>query len=168
MSEPNWGLDELPRSFDHDRWFSDPVYSDEPDDVPEVVAARALGFHPADESPLWCFVPAVWPVQERAWVRDCRVRSLSRAFSDGRSERLPWTASEYGEIENDTNALLKDLGFPPRPGGRIWLFRPPQPYPTAQAVLDEISSDWMESGGLNMLTGEFVDFARLQLRRIYR
>jgi hypothetical protein len=167
MTEPNWGLDEPARSFDQGRWFLDPVHSDEPDDVPEVVAARAVRFYPTDESPLWCFVPAVWPVQERAWVRDCRVRSLSRTFSDGRSERLPWTAAEYADVENDTNALLTGLGLPPRPGGRIWLFRPPRSYPTAQAVLDKIWSDWLESGGLGTVTVGLVDFTQRQLSRVY-
>lgn len=167
MTAPDWGMDEPPRVFDWDRGFLDTVYSDEPNDVPQVRAARAVGYYPADEDPLWCFLPAVWPAHERAWVRDCRVRHLSRSYSDGRSERLPWTAAEYGEVENDMNALLNELGIPPRPAGRIWLLRPPESHPTAQDVLDQIWSGWLDSGGIGTATREFVDYARSELRRIY-
>ncbi len=110
MGEPDWGVDEAAQSFGPGGWSWEPVYSDRPEDVPEVAAARAVGFFPADEAPLWCFIPAIWPVNERAWVRDCRVRHLSRSYSDGRSERLPWTAAEYGEIEDETNRSLAEWG----------------------------------------------------------
>ncbi len=148
-------------------WHCDPVYSDRADDVPEVVAARAQGYHPADESPLWCFLPAIWPAESRAWVRDCRVRHLTRHIGDGPSERLPWTAAEYGEIEDDTNALLAELGLPARPGGRIWLLRVPAPYATLREVIDDIWAGWLASGGVATATPGLVEYTRHRLRDIF-
>ncbi len=167
MAVPDWGVDEPARSFGPGGWSWEPVYSDQADDVPEVVAARALGFFPADEAPLWCFIPAIWPAQERAWVRDCRVRHLTRSYSDGRSERLPWTAAEYADIENDTDTLLTELGLPPRPAGRIWLLRPPGTHATAQAVLDDVWAGWLASGGPATATPEFVEYTDSRLRGMF-
>ncbi|HRA07860.1 MAG TPA: DUF5956 family protein [Propionicimonas sp.] len=165
MGEPDWGVEEAARSFGPAGWSWEPVYSDRPEDVPEVIAAREVGYFPADEAPLWCFIPAIWPVSERAWVRDCRVRHLSRSYSDGRLERLPWTAAEYAEIEDDTNRSLADLGLPPRPGGRIWLLRPPAPYPTAQAVLDHLWDGWRD--GPDTVTPKFVAYIESRLRNLF-
>lgn len=165
MGEPDWGVDEAARSFGPASWSWEPVYSDRPEDVPEVAAAGALGFYPADEAPLWCFIPAIWPKHQRAWVRDCRVRQLTRSYSDGHSERLPWTAAEYAEIEDDTNGALSDLGLPPRPAGRIWLLRPPSRYRTAQAVLDELWEGWID--GPDTVTPKFVDYTHSRLRDIF-
>lgn len=165
MVEPDWGVDEAARSFGPALWSWEPVHSDRPEDLPEVAAALALGLHPADEAPLWCFVPAIWPKGERAWVRDCRVRHLTRGYSDGRWERLPWTAAEYAETEDDTNRALADLGLPPRPAGRIWLLRPPATYPTAQAVLDDVWAGWVD--GPDTATPAFVEYADSRLRAIF-
>lgn len=165
MVKPDWGADEAARPFGPAGWSWEPVYSDRPEDVPEVAAAREVGFFPADEAPLWCFLPAIWPVGERAWVRDCRVRYLSRSYSDGRLERLPWTTAEYADIESDTNGSLADLGLPPRPAGRIWLLRPPPNYQSAQAVLDDLWSGWRD--GPDTTTPKFVAYIDRRLRSIF-
>jgi hypothetical protein len=165
MGQPDWGVDEAARSFGSASSSWDPVYSDQPEDVPEVAAARAARFFPADEAPLWCFIPAIWPVSERAWVRDCRVRHLNRSYADGRSERLPWTAAEYAEIEVDTNRSLADLGLPPRPAGRIWLLRPPPRHRSAQAVLDDVWAGWVD--GPDTTTPRFVAYIESRLRGIF-
>ncbi|WP_423804960.1 DUF5956 family protein [Nocardioides salarius] len=115
MVEWEWGEDEQPSSFGLSSSCGEPVYSDQPDDVPEVRAARARNYFPAHEAPLWCFIPAIWPSEARAWVHDRRVRHSTRLCDGGPLERLPWTAADYADIENDTNALLAELGLPPRP-----------------------------------------------------
>jgi Family of unknown function (DUF5956) len=166
MAEADWGVEEPARSFGAGGRPWEPVHSDRLDDVPEVVAARALGFQPADEAPLWCFVPAIWPRRQRAWVRDCRVRHLTRRHSDGRTERLPWTAAEYADLEDDTNALLRELGLPPRPAGRIWLLRAPEPYASAHAVLEDVWAGWLASGGPATATAELVEHTQSRLRSI--
>ena len=165
MGQTDWGVDEAARSFGSASSSWDPVYSDQPEDVPEVAAARAARFFPADEAPLWCFIPAIWPVSERAWVRDCRVRHLNRSYADGRAERLPWTAAEYAEIEVDTNRSLADLGLPPRPAGRIWLLRPPPRHRSAQAVLDDVWAGWVD--GPDTTTPRFVAYIESRLRGIF-
>ena len=111
MGEPEWGSEEAARSFGPAGWSWEPVYSDRPEDVPEVIAALEVGFFPADEAPLWCFIPAIWPVSERAWVRDCRVRHLSRSYSDGRFERLPWTAAGMPRSKTTPTARWRTLAF---------------------------------------------------------
>lgn len=167
MVEWEWGEDEQPSSFGLSSSCGEPVYSDQPDDVPEVRAARARNYFPAHEAPLWCFIPAIWPSEARAWVHDRRVRHSTRLCDGGPLERLPWTAADYADIENDTNALLAELGLPPRPTGRIWLLRAPEPYATPQDVLDDIWAGWQASGGPAMATPEFVQYAHSRLSELF-
>ncbi|GAA4124774.1 hypothetical protein GCM10022415_31160 [Knoellia locipacati] len=167
MVEPDWGVDDPEGSFGSSGLPWEPVYSDSVEDVLEVQAARSSGFRPAHEAPLWCFIPAIWPARERSWVRDVRVRHMTRAWSDGRTERLPWTTAEYAELEADINALLHDVGLPPRPAGRIWLLRPPPTYATAQEALDEVWADWLASGGVGTVTPELVAHTDTRLRRLF-
>lgn len=167
MVEPDWGVHKQPTSFGPPAVGWEPIYSDRPEDVPEVKAARARGYFPAHEAPLWCFIPAIWPAEARAWVRDQRVRHLTMQCEGGPLERLPWTTADYADIENDTNALLAELGLPARPAGRIWLLRAPQPYATAQDVLDDVWTGWQASGGPAMATSDFVQHAQSRLREIF-
>jgi hypothetical protein len=167
MVEADWGLHTEPGWFDPEAWPAGPVHSDEPDDVPEVKAARVHGFFTAHEAPLWCFVPAIWPSEARAWVRDLRVRQMTRQCDDGPLERLPWTTADYAEQENDINGLLAELGLPPRPAGRIWLLRAPVPYTTPREVLDDIAGRWQRSGELLTATPELVRFAQHRLHEIF-
>lgn len=166
MVEADWGVDDGPSSFGSPaRW--EPVYSDSPEDVPAVQAARSLGYVPAHEAPLWCFIPAIWPAADRAWVHDRRVRTMGRQCDDGPLERLPWSAAVYADIENDANTLLAELGLPARPAGRIWLLRPPASYDSVQAVLDDIWAGWQAGGGQPMATRAFVEYADRRLREIF-
>lgn len=167
MAEVDWGLQEEPGCFTRDDWHREPVLSDDPEDVPEVKAARGHGYLPAPEAPLWCFIPAIWPSEARAWVRDLRVRHMTRQCAGGPLERLPWSAADYAEHENDVNGLLAELGLPSRPAGRIWVLRAPAPYATAQEVLDDIWTGWQAAGGAAMATAELVEFARWRLREIF-
>ena len=41
-----------------------------------AIAAREDGFEVAPDAPLWLFLPAVWPVESRTWIRDNRIRRL--------------------------------------------------------------------------------------------
>jgi hypothetical protein len=167
MVEADWGVDEQATVFDFAASDWEPVDSDRADDVPEVVAARARGYFPAHEAPLWCFIPAIWPSEARAWVSDYRVRHLRRFCEGGPSERLPWTTADYARHEQGANADLAALGLPQRPPGRIWLLRAPEPYATPQDVLDVIWSGWLASGGRAMATAELVEYADRRLREIF-
>jgi hypothetical protein len=165
--EADWGVHDEPSSFGRRGAEWDPVVSNDPEAVPGVVVARAHGWSPAPEAPLWCFIPAIWPAESRTWVRDTRVRQLTRQY-DGRAlERLPWTTADHADDENDTNAFLAQLGLPPRPAGRIWLLRAPEPWRSAQDVLDEIRAGWQASGGPAMASPAFVEYAQSRLREIF-
>lgn len=167
MTDADWGTAGPGDAFRGTGWIPEPVHSDRPEDVPEVMAARAEGYHPAPEDPLWCFLPAIWPPTQRAWVRDCRVRYLMRRCGDEPPQRLPWTAAEYGEMEDLTNAMLAELGVPARPGGRIWLLRLPKQYPDLQVVLDDIRAGWLATGELDSDTPEFVAYARSWIHDLF-
>jgi hypothetical protein len=167
MVEANWGVHDEPSSFGRRAFDWEPVYSDRPEDVLEVKAARSHGYFPAHEAPMWCFIPAIWPSGARAWVRDSRVRHLTRQCDGGPLERLPWTTADYADNENDTNTFLAELGLPARPAGRIWLLRAPEPYGTAQDVLDDIWVGWQASGGPAMATPAFVQYAHSRLHEIF-
>lgn len=167
MVESDWSAHDEPSSFEPSAFDWEPAYSDESGDVQAVKAARSHGYFPVHEAPLWCFIPAIWPFQARAWVRDTRVRHLMSERNGGPLERLPWTAADYADNENDTNALLAELGLSARPAGRIWLLRPPEPYETVQDVLDDIWAGWQASGGPAMATPEFVHYAQSRLQEIF-
>ena len=163
MVEADWGAED-----GGPRWHGfEPVVSDRPEDVPEVAATAAQGYEPAPEAPLWCFLPAIWPASARAWVRDTRVRHLTRQCDDGPVERLPWSAADYADIEDDINGLLAELGLPRRPGGRIWLLRPPSTYASLAALLDDVWAGWQASGGEAMASPAFVEYVADRLREVF-
>ncbi|WP_180934733.1 DUF5956 family protein [Nocardioides ungokensis] len=167
MVDVDWGFDEEPDDFGVRGLQWVPVDSDHADDLEEVAAARRQGWFPLGEAPLWCFVPAVWPRAARAWIRDRRVRHASRQRTGKPVERLPWTAADYSETENDYNRFLDGLLVPPRPGGRIWVLRPPAGFNTLQDVLDDIWSGWEEASGGETTPGpELVEHAARRLREL--
>lgn len=167
MVDGDWGLDEDPawfgvRGLD---WVA--VDSDKPDDVAEVAAARRSGYFPAHEAPMWCFLPALWPREARAWVRDRRVRHGTRSSGAGPVERVPWTAADYADDEAGTNRFLTELGLPPRPAGRIWVLRPPTAYPTLDAVLGDLWDGWIAAGEEPMATREFVTYVAGRMHELF-
>ena len=89
-----------------------------------VLPRRWVTFEVAPDAPLWLFLPAVWPVESRAWIRDNRIRQL-RTMIEGRWVDLPWGTADYVEPEAGEQPLIQALGLPPRPAGRVWLLRPP-------------------------------------------
>lgn len=168
MVEVNWGERDDPGYSGGRGIDRRPVLSDLPEAIPGVAAARRHGYFPAPEAPLWCFVPAIWPVAWRAWTRDTRIRHQTIQCGDGAAERLPWSTADHADHEQDTNALLSELGLPPRPPGRVWLLRAPHPYADPQSVLDDIWGSWRSAGGPAMATAELVAHADRRLRGIFR
>ena len=75
MGTPDGELDEPPRGFGADHVAV--IDSDDPEDLPAVIAARREGYFAAHDAPLWCFVPAIWPRRARAWTPDRRVGWLT-------------------------------------------------------------------------------------------
>ncbi len=145
----------------------EPVESDDATDLPAVAAARAHGWEPAHEAPLWCFLPAVWDHGARAWVRDLRVRHM-RIVCDGTPpRRVPWSAWDHADIEADANALLTSCGLPPRPLGRVWLLRPPPGFGSMGEALDHLGDHAVASGEEIMVTPGFVRVAADEVRRLF-
>lgn len=130
-----------------DPWPTEPL---PPERLPSVVAARTQGWHLAPDAPLWCFLPAVWPAQERGWVPDRSVRVV-RAVRDGvAGTENPWSAWDHAEVERDVNALLADAGVPARPPGRLWLLRPPPGMRDLDEAVDRLASG-AESAGVPVM-----------------
>jgi hypothetical protein len=159
VAEADWGVHE--QAADFGIWGKDwvAVDSDDAADVDEVAAAREQGWFVLTEAPLWCFIPSVWPREARAWVRDRRVRHAGRQ---------PWTAADYFEIEDDYNGLLERYGLPPRPGGRIWVLRPPEGFETLDAVLADIWAGWRAKGGEDPPGPGLVAHAARRLEELFR
>lgn len=146
----------------------DPVDSDDPADLPMVAAARALGWEPAHEAPLWSFLPAVWDHPARAWVHDLRIRHASGARYGEQPRRTPWSTWDYAWIEADANELLASCGLPPRPFGRLWLLRPPPGFGSIDEVLDHLSDHAVASGEEITVTPGFVRVVADEVRRLFR
>jgi hypothetical protein len=163
----DWGIDQPPRWFGSVGSPLEPIDGDDPRALPEVVAAIEAGWTPAPEAPLWCFLPAIWPQEDRAWVRDCRVRHL-RAQCEGQPTRsLPWWAADHADIELDTNGLLSELGLPPRPSGRIWLLRLPRSASlTVDQLLARCWSARVDSDEPAMATATFVAHCHRAIRAL--
>lgn len=166
MPEPSWGIDDPPGPFRSADGVAD-ADSDDVNDVPAVAEARTLGYFPAHEAPLWCFIPAIWPSAARAWTPDVRIRHKTRGATAGSRVFLPWSAYDHFSIEDETNLLLARVGLPPRPGGRIWLLKPPPGYDDLDAVLQHVWTSWRSSGGEDLMTPEFVAHAQRELGRLF-
>ena len=128
------------------------VDTDDAEDLPAVQAAARLGYEPATEAPLYCFLPAIWPRESRAWVRDIRIRHAER-WADGVTERVPWSTWDYFDIESDYNEILRTCGFPTRPAGRLWLLKPPPGFASLNEVLEHVA-DSNERAGLEIYPHE--------------
>lgn len=111
------------------------------DELPEVTALAAQGWRPLHDAPLYCLLPAAWPVAHRAWVPD----RLPRVGCGGT------TATYYGSVvplpevgdedywEDDTAAEeAREAGLPAPPPGRLWLVRSPWPRLPVSAIYELI------------------------------
>ncbi|WP_370247087.1 hypothetical protein [Nocardioides sp.] len=139
MSTPDWGIEEPEAHFD--------THPDLPHPAPTTLtapaaaslaaqreAARTHGFEPAPTTPLWCFLPAVWPRAHRAWLGDPDAAHRDAGVAD----------------------LLAGLGLPTGPPGRAWLLRSPEPDRTVAALLDDLWQEWLDAGGTAQLSAAFV------------
>lgn len=151
MESLDWGADSEPlrvRGVPDGR-FS-PTEADDPLAMPAVRAARAQGFEPAPEAPLWTFLPAVWPSSARAWIPDARVRHMQVSGEGEPARTVPWASADYFEMEADANRLLAECGLPPRPPGRLWLLKSPQGLGCLDATLSRLVKS-AKSAGLDIV-----------------
>ena len=142
-----------------------PVMTDDARDLSLAVAAREDGFEVAPDAPLWLFLPAVWPVESRAWIRDNRVRRM-RTMTRGRWGDLPWGAADYFEVEasEQEDDLLRLAASPTR---RVWLLRPPAAVSDLEQTL-RLLSDGAESAGVVAdVTPQFLDHTVRTLRALF-
>lgn len=144
------------------------IDADSVSELPEVQAAVSLGWVPAHEAPLWCFLPAVWPAAARAWLPDRRVRHSTVSSSDGGPmRRIPWSTATYAEIEADYNQLLDVCGFTPRPFGRLWLLRPPPKWVSVDALLEQVVEEWQMAGGDVLADRKFAEHTRVVVQEAF-
>jgi hypothetical protein len=169
MVTGDWGRDLAQARFlsGTERLHDHGVDSDDPMMLPEVRAARRHGYEPAPEAPLWCFLPAVWPDDARAWVRDTRIRHATVSCSGEASRRVCWSTADYAEVEADIVALLAECGLPPRPAGRLWLLRPPPGFTCLQEVLVQLTEAATRAGEEVMASAGFAAAVHRELRRLF-
>ncbi|MGH9010019.1 MAG: hypothetical protein ACRDYF_09265, partial [Acidimicrobiia bacterium] len=134
-----------------------------PEGLPEVAALLSAGWRVADRSPMWSFLPAVWPQGRRCWVHDRLPRfSWSTPRRRGHPTVItPWTGDVADDLHGFATELLESVGLPPPPRGRIWLLRSPWPsigVTTAMSLLAVRAPELGGRGGL--LEPALVDAAR--------
>lgn len=168
MAPGDWAVDGDETRFSQEQDSLLGVDTDDAAELPGVQAAAALGFEPAPEAPLFCFLPAVWPGQARAWIRDARIRHGVVASSGGEhGTRVPWSTWDYFEIEADINRLLADCGFAPRPPGRVWLLKPPSGFGSLDAVVSHLSASAADAGLPILADRTFADHVGREVEKIF-
>ncbi|MFE6225919.1 DUF5956 family protein [Streptomyces sp. NPDC057854] len=135
----------------------------EPDRLPEVRELVERGWAPAPETPMWVFLPYVWPAEARTWVPDRSTRWQLDTTLDAAGRVLdvecrPLSREEKETQEQDAAADLALAGVPPRPRGRLWLLRPVGGLENLAAVLEHLCAA-AEARGVD--TGLSVAFTEL-------
>lgn len=168
MEKGDWGLDLDEAFFPGARdtgWEG--IDSDDATDLDQVRLARSAGFEPAPEAPLYCFLPAVWPREAKAWIRDTRIRHAQVSSNGDPARRVPWSTWDYFETESDANSLLVECGFAPRPGGRLWLLRPPPQFTDLGSTLAHVARS-AERAGLEIYAhSAFADFVAEAVAQLF-
>lgn len=93
-----------------------------PEQLPEVVELLADGWELLPESPLWAFLPAIWPPSLATWVADRATRWMVEDV-DGSRRVLEWPPAEYLNWAADLSLSCRDAGVGERPPGRLWLLK---------------------------------------------
>ncbi|WP_076260995.1 hypothetical protein [Intrasporangium flavum] len=125
------------------------------DDLPEVAALVAAGWHPLPAGMAGeelALLPAVWPSEHRTWVPDRLPRF--GLVSYGGDDFFVEPARESAEHEHWQLArTARSLGLPVPPRGRLWLLRSPWPdlrvgslVLLLRQVRDEDELGWEPSG----------------------
>ena len=153
----DWGVDEPSRDGP---W---PTAATGPSGLPAVVAAGQEGFSLAPEAALWCFLPAVWPPSERAWVEDRAARYVT-VHTRRSASQVPWSRWDFAAAEQDVRQLLAASGVPPRPPGRLWMLRPPPVFDTLDETLEAIVERAEAAGVPVMCSQPFVAATAVALR----
>jgi hypothetical protein len=92
-----------------------------------------------------------------------------RVFCNSEPARVvPWSTADYFEVEAEVNELLAQCGLPPRPGGRIWLFKPPPDQPSVDDTLSLLVESAGAAGVDEMASAPFVDHVRTTLPTFFR
>jgi hypothetical protein len=111
------------------------------EELPEVQELAVHGWRPLHEAPLYCLLPAAWPVAHRGWVPNRLPRvSCGGTTATFYGSVVPAPLAENGaECADDTpEREARAAGLPPPPTGRIWLIRSPWPRLPVTAVYDLI------------------------------
>jgi hypothetical protein len=167
MDSVDWGVDTDPAHFPGTGDRLAPIDSDDPQDIPAVHLAAERGYEPAPEAPMWIFLPAVWPRNARTWVPDTRVRHKQVACNGEPTRGVPWSTTDYFEMEADANSILAACGLPSRPAGRFWLLKPPSAHPSLELVLNHLLASAERTDLQMMATAQFVEHVRKDLGVLY-
>lgn len=96
------------------------------EELPEVETLVRQGWRPLHGAPLYCLLPAAWPVEHRTWVPD----RLPKVGMGGTTDTY-WSdivAISHNEDWDDFSAeQAQAVGLPDPPVDRIWLLRSPWP-----------------------------------------
>ena len=136
-------------------------------ELPEVLAARDRGWWLAPETPMWVFLPAVWPEQHRGWLVDRSSRYVEEYCTGQSPRRLPWSADDSATVERDLNTLLRECGLPARPPARLWFLRLPPGCVSLEELLVGLM-DLANGAGVDACACHgFVSFTASRLREAF-
>lgn len=130
------------------------------DELPEVRTLMESGWRVANRSPMWSFLPAVWPPDDRCWVPDRLPRFSRSRTRDDVLVFTPGSEEQAGEMHAEVAEMLSAVGFPPPPAGRIWMLRSPWPSIGVEPVLGLILMRAAQAGGGGKLDPVLVEAAR--------
>jgi hypothetical protein len=129
------------------------------DELPEVQELMRAGWRVANPSPMWSFLPAVWPEPHRCWVPDRLPRFSRSRTRDHVLVITPWEPGQAAGFHDEVSHMLARVGFPPPPPGRIWMLRSPWPALGVEPILGLILLRAGEAGGGGKLDEVLVDAA---------
>lgn len=119
----------------------DPYAEDFPaaSELPEVKMLMRSGWRPLEPAPLYCLLPAAWPVEHRTWVPD----RLPKVGMGGTTDTY-WSdivpLSDEDRHDDYPAEQARVVGLPDPPVERIWLLRSPWPRVPVSVIYEMIWS----------------------------
>lgn len=132
-------------------------------ELPEVVKLVADGWNLLPESPVWAFLPAVWPRSRRTWVKDRSTRYQSVVDEKG-TRSIPWFESDYADLDVDTKQMLATSGIQGWRPSRLWLLQDSNGE-ALSLVVRRLQTDARSAGVPVALAPDLVEFARGWVQR---
>lgn len=109
-------------------------------ELPEVKMLVRSGWRPLESAPLYCLLPAAWPVEHRTWVPDRLPKVGMGGTTDCYSSDIVPLPDDEDWHDDKPAEQARAVGLPEPPTDRIWLLRTPWPRIPVQVIYEIIWS----------------------------